>query len=158
MIAFNAFRLVGSWQDTAAPAGVGVILWDHELRLILQLRDDWPGLRGGGQWAPFGGTQEAGEALDQTACREIAEETGLRLSPDDILPFSRFISPRPTPCPAFLFLAKRPQALHDIQLREGAGFGALNAAQVSQFPVIPVYRGILISAFAEIRAITDGKI
>jgi 8-oxo-dGTP pyrophosphatase MutT (NUDIX family) len=38
-----------------------------------------------GQWALPGGRRDAGETAEATALRELAEETGLTLGPDDVL-------------------------------------------------------------------------
>jgi 8-oxo-dGTP pyrophosphatase MutT (NUDIX family) len=59
------------------------------------LRDDVPGLlitrraaglrRHSGQWALPGGSREPGESVEETALRELREETGVLVSPDEVL-------------------------------------------------------------------------
>ena len=44
--------------------------------VLLQHRDDKPGLRAAGQWGPPGGHCEAGETPIEGALREFREETG----------------------------------------------------------------------------------
>ena len=46
--------------------------------LLMQLRDDMPGLRHAGLWVPPGGHMELGETLIETAVREFHEETQLK--------------------------------------------------------------------------------
>ena len=46
--------------------------------LLMQLRDDMPGLRHAGLWVPPGGHMELGETLIETAVRELQEETQLK--------------------------------------------------------------------------------
>jgi 8-oxo-dGTP pyrophosphatase MutT (NUDIX family) len=59
------------------------------------LRDDVPSLlitrraaglrRHSGQWALPGGSREPGESVEETALRELREETGVVVSPDEVL-------------------------------------------------------------------------
>jgi 8-oxo-dGTP pyrophosphatase MutT (NUDIX family) len=57
----------------------GVILVDVEGRVLMQLRDDDPSIMFPGHWGITGGAGIAGETPEQTARREVAEETGLTL-------------------------------------------------------------------------------
>ncbi len=56
---------------------VGLIVADDG-RLLMQHRDDKPGLNGAGLWGDFGGHVEAGETLTAAFLREIDEELGWR--------------------------------------------------------------------------------
>lgn len=66
----------GSRSDTV-PAktriGVGVIVTDAEGRVLLEQRSDC------GLWGLPGGRVEPGETIDETARREVREETGLEI-------------------------------------------------------------------------------
>jgi 8-oxo-dGTP pyrophosphatase MutT (NUDIX family) len=62
-------RLVGT-RPLILP-GAEVLLFDSLNRLLLQQRSDT------GEWAIPGGMMEPGETFEQTARREVAEETGL---------------------------------------------------------------------------------
>jgi 8-oxo-dGTP pyrophosphatase MutT (NUDIX family) len=44
--------------------------------VLLQHRDDKPGLSDAGKWVPPGGHVDAGEAIEDCARRELLEETG----------------------------------------------------------------------------------
>ncbi len=93
---------VRSAEDTASPraavalaiveAGHGpdvyglprLLDWDMSAALILTRRA--AGLRNhAGQWALPGGRMEDGEGPEETALRELAEEVGLPLTPDDVI-------------------------------------------------------------------------
>lgn len=54
-----------------------ILLVDADGQVLMQLRDEhapnWPGV-----WGTPGGHWEPGETIEQTALRELAEETGLR--------------------------------------------------------------------------------
>jgi len=69
-------------------AGVGVMLLKDGM-VLLGKRNDDPGkagslLDGQGTWTLPGGKMEFGESFEHAACREVAEETGIRVSPEDM--------------------------------------------------------------------------
>lgn len=57
---------------------VGVILYNDARQVLLQLRDDKPGLRYPNHWTFFGGAVEDGEAPDDAIHRELLEELELQ--------------------------------------------------------------------------------
>lgn len=59
--------------NTRVRASVAVIIWDEHKRVLLEKRSDC------GLWGLPGGKIEPGEAISQTAVREILEETGLHV-------------------------------------------------------------------------------
>ena len=54
------------------PISVLIVVYAPDLRVLLLERADRPGF-----WQSVTGSQEPGETLEQTAIRELAEETGL---------------------------------------------------------------------------------
>lgn len=60
---------------------VSAILWTDDGRVLLQQRDDKPGLRYAGCWTLFGGSVEEGEDPDAAIFRELAEELELTDQP-----------------------------------------------------------------------------
>ncbi|MBT3990148.1 MAG: NUDIX hydrolase [Rhodospirillaceae bacterium] len=61
--------------------GVGVVVWKADKFLLIQ-RGKQPRL---GQWSIPGGRQELGETVQETAIREVLEETGLTVEVTDFL-------------------------------------------------------------------------
>lgn len=58
---------------------VSAILHDGAANVLLQQRDDKPGLAYAGFWTLFGGYVEEGETPEAAIVRELEEELGLRL-------------------------------------------------------------------------------
>jgi 8-oxo-dGTP pyrophosphatase MutT (NUDIX family) len=67
--------------------GVAVALLDEYGRLLLELRSDVS------LWGITGGKLDPGETPLECGCREILEETGLRLNPDDLNFFNIYGDP-----------------------------------------------------------------
>jgi 8-oxo-dGTP pyrophosphatase MutT (NUDIX family) len=60
-------------------AGAEVLVFDPQGRLLLQRRSDT------GDWAIPGGMMEPGESFEETARREVKEETGLEIGDLELL-------------------------------------------------------------------------
>jgi 8-oxo-dGTP pyrophosphatase MutT (NUDIX family) len=133
---------------------VGIILVDGEGRFLVNHRwkrvrkedtDEFhhparPFLRG--RWAILAGYIERGETPEETALREIEEETGFRPRRLHLVVRSGW------PRPVYLFAAGVPAAAGDLVLGEGQEHRFVTAADVpSLSPRIPLLRPVL-RAFA----------
>jgi 8-oxo-dGTP diphosphatase len=58
---------------------VGAVIYNRHGEILLQQRDDKPGLPYAGHWTFFGGAVEAGETPDDAIVRELQEELELTL-------------------------------------------------------------------------------
>jgi len=67
-----------------------VIYFDGEKVLLLKRKDDVPY---GGKWGFPGGGAEKGETPEEAAIRETAEETGIKVLPEDLVFLEKVISP-----------------------------------------------------------------
>ena len=76
---------------------VAGLIFNDNLELLLQLRDDKETLRSAGFWSLPGGHVEIGESLEGAIQREVLEETNLKLSnPFYFLSLIDFFEPGPT--------------------------------------------------------------
>ena len=72
-------------DDKKVRAGVGVWIFNPQGQVLLGRRLS---KHGRGTWAPPGGHMEFGETPVQTAVREVKEETGLDILPENVTEFS----------------------------------------------------------------------
>jgi 8-oxo-dGTP pyrophosphatase MutT (NUDIX family) len=130
-------------SDTDAPTRIAscAIFWDHHKRIGLQLRDAFDHTPAPGQWGTFGGQIEGSETPIETAIRELAEEIGVQLTKNDLIPHAIAASPRGVRL--YSHICTRTIAAEDITLREGAGFAFLTRTQIATLPVLPAVQTLL---------------
>src|ERR1700682_2665749 len=85
----------------------GVILVNREGRVLMQLRDNTPGIMFPDHWGLTGGAGQAGETPEETARREVLEETGIKLG--KIEPFKAYYFTE-TKAPSGARRSKKPVA------------------------------------------------
>ena len=116
-------------------------------RVLMQLRDDIPGIWHPGQWGYFGGSVEPGEDVESGAFREIIEEIGYR--PTALRPLLRHVTPEYGPeAVVYSFACDAPPDWPQLVLGEGMDFDLLSLADIQAgvklsprfgkpFPIIP---------------------
>lgn len=77
----NPVQTAVNTQRSRPTVGVGVVVFRCD-RVLLIKRAKPPRM---GEWSLVGGKQEWGETVAETAAREVAEETGLRIGPPRLL-------------------------------------------------------------------------
>ena len=123
------------WFDAAhTHAAAGVFLLTPDGRIILQLRDDIPGIDNPGKITSFGGAAEPGETPVECALRELSEETGVKVEPD-ALRYLDAVSKldfrgNPTACIFFTLAGIEPASL---AVTEGAAI-VLSPEEVARHP------------------------
>ncbi len=78
-------RIGGSGAGLKAASVAVCIVLEHDVRSLLITRRARNLRSHAGQWALPGGGREAGESVEDAARRELLEETGVQVAPDDVL-------------------------------------------------------------------------
>ncbi|MCG8357567.1 MAG: NUDIX domain-containing protein [Kiloniellales bacterium] len=65
-------------EEEVKGSGAAAILVTPDEKILLQLRDDKPGIWFPGLWGLFGGANEPGETMEEALGRELEEELGFR--------------------------------------------------------------------------------
>ena len=136
----SGFRRLGTLPEVEGWQGALVMAQDREGRVLMQLRDDRPGIAAPGHWGLFGGGVEPGEDLVEAAVREFREETGVWLSEHELAPLVRVPSQARSDGVLYVFHTDRRIAPGELRLGEGAGFAFLTPAQLLRFDVIAPLR------------------
>jgi 8-oxo-dGTP diphosphatase len=99
-------------------------------QILLQLRDDRPGLPGANRWSTIGGAVENGETPEEAACREAEEEIGQ--SPGELVPVGTIDGTR---FRSHCFATRASWALDDLIAGEGQGVDWLTPEMVRTVPL-----------------------
>ena len=132
-----------SREDRRLPDGrrpvAGAVLLRADGAVLLQHRDDVPGISHPGLWSLFGGGIEPGESPLDGMLREISEEIGVRLSefrPLVVLEGARTVF--------HVYLARLEPPLEELTLSEGQGMAFLElATALAAYDLAPVARTAL---------------
>ena len=142
-------RWIGTDRHPSSGEAAIVILTDPHGRVLLQLRDDFPGVANGGLWSFFGGGLEPGETAAAAAVREIGEEVGITLHADQLRPFATYVSQAGLRPLVHVFRCLGTVSSHEIRLAEGAGFGFFSADQIAHLNGSASLKPVLEAYFSE---------
>jgi 8-oxo-dGTP diphosphatase len=91
-----------------------------EDKLVMQLRDDKPGLFNANMWDFPGGGREGKETAQECAVREVREEFGIMLTPKSFLWQKEYPAQKdPSKRAIFMVATVSAQDVEKIQLQEG---------------------------------------
>ena len=111
---------------------VGVIM-HKDGGVYLQRRDSKPGLSYSGRLAVFGGSVEDGESNIEAAVRELAEETSLGATADDLVLFGEYDLPADEPegiPPRHYVVFSHELQVDDFEVYEGVGYEIFSFDQI----------------------------
>ncbi len=143
-------------SDTQKPVGfdecersyVGALLVDTNGKLIVQQRDDKPGITNPGMVSLFGGTSHDGESPIETLCRELQEELELEVNSNNLL-LQTVKHENETNVACSIYIVTGVDA-EKLKLHEGAGFATGTPEELLSHPVTGVTQQA-IEAFVEAR-------
>ena len=141
-------------SDTQKPVGfdecersyVGALLVDTNGKLIVQQRDDKPGITNPGMVSLFGGTSHEGESPIETLRRELQEELELEVNSNNLL-LQTVKHENGTNVACSIYIVTGVDA-EKLKLHEGAGFATGTPEELLSRPVTGVTQQA-IEAFVE---------
>jgi len=123
---------------------VAAAIEDSEGRLLLQ--QGLPGKPHEGLWEFPGGKVDPGEAPREALAREIAEELGITLDPEAMIPVAFVDGPAPGRHPALVLLLYGCKLWSGVpQALEGQGWGWFTPAEAHAMPLAPLDRELLVA-------------
>jgi 8-oxo-dGTP pyrophosphatase MutT (NUDIX family) len=139
----------------------GVILVDQQGRILLQLRDDRPDIMFPGHWGITGGAGHKGESPQETASREVLEETGLSVS--HMAPFKVYRFSRPEKGCEYIqhfFYARTDSPADQMTVGEGQCLRFIAPEELDGLPIAYNHREVLAEFVTspEYQACLDGAI
>lgn len=131
---------------------VGAIFYNQQGEVLLQQRDEKPGLRYPGMWTFFGGAVEADETFDEAIRRELEEELELRDVPLTL--WYEYVCPARTVAGEVVttnhvYIAPFDADLSTLTLLEGQAMGWFGQAEGLALDLAFMQTPILARFFAE---------
>jgi 8-oxo-dGTP diphosphatase len=129
---------------------VSVILANTCSEILLQLRDDKPGLLWAGHWTLPGGYVESDETPDQAIAREMIEE--MELHDLDLRLWKRFEATRGDPpilCAEHIFVGRLDREAETISLHEGQRIAFFGCEPISGMVLAFNYTPVALMYFNE---------
>jgi 8-oxo-dGTP diphosphatase len=118
---------------------VGIII-EKDGRILLQHRDDIPTIKYPGMWDTWGGEIERGETPRQAAIRELEEEIGIKLKPEEM---NLLCKVKLLGSMHYFFYAKYKGDDKDLDLKEGQAFGYFFPREIKDLPMVKEFYALL---------------
>jgi len=115
----------------------GAILVNPRGQILLQQRDDKPGLLFAGYWTTLGGAIEAGETPDQAIRRELLEEIELEPAVKlwKVYDHSHTLRGVWVTVEQYLYVGRIEQEISEITLNEGQALGFFDVDDLAKLPI-----------------------
>lgn len=139
----DAFQLVGDWREPGEYRAALALPYHADGRLLLQMRDDKPGIAVPGMWGCFGGQIEPDEDPLTAVAREFEEETGLVYAKHLFRPAYCALTEGPRFGLLRLFLVPLRDPITAIRAYEGSGFAFCSKSQSLKLDLVGHLRPVV---------------
>lgn len=132
---------------------VGVIMFNLSGQVLLQQRDEKPGLAFPGCWTLFGGRVEPGETPDEAMRRELMEELEIAVP---LTHWRVYDEPwKDVIVEQHVYYAPIDRAVESMVLNEGQAMGYFTPAQIRGLSVAFFFRSVLETFFEEFPSLVE---
>jgi 8-oxo-dGTP diphosphatase len=126
-----------------------IILYDNKKRVLIQLREQKPGIDFPGTWSLIGGYIEENEAPENAVIRETKEE--INFTPKQIKLLSRKIRMEDgIKFEENIYFTKLTKPISELQLKEGAELKLISKDQIKEYNIRPCFKEALYKFFEKI--------
>ncbi len=147
---FPEFKRLGEWrEDIKSYRGALVIPEAPDGRILLQMRDDVPGIAMPGKWGLFGGGIDPGEGPYEAVVRELHEEIGVLRPMSEFTPKYAVLNGEPSCGLLYIFHLKLDVPSDQIKVLEGGGFAMVKQWQAEKLDLIWYIRDVLNEFWSE---------
>ena len=136
-------------QNKKVKLGAGIILYNEDNEIMLQLRENIPEIRFPNCWVLFGGGIEANEFPKDAITREIFEETSMILTNPEFIRTYYYEDDKEVHH-QYIFKYKIDKGLRTLNITEGAGYKLYKKEDIDKIEfgfnikqiVVDFYRGL----------------
>lgn len=129
---------------TTGEGAVAIVVNPRD-EVLLNLRDDIPGIAHPNRWSLLGGGCDPGESAAETVRRELLEEADVPAP--RVLPGWRFVDREGSCNLLTAFVVPTTRTLGQLTLREGQDLGFFAAAEAFALDLVPFARRLLTAYF-----------
>ena len=128
---------------------VAVVITNSRGEVLLQLRDNKPGLLFANHWTLPGGRVESGETPEEAAYRELREEIGLELPLAIWKTYDRLHPEAEVMVEQHIFVGQTDRETHDMLLGEGQALRYFKPNELASQPIAFGFGTLLKEFFTE---------
>jgi len=125
---------------------VHIIILNKKRQLLLQLRDDKPGIVHPGQWGLIGGSVNPGETNLEALNREISEEINSFVNNIKLIYSGIYLKQK-----ILIYTGHLNKKIKDIELTEGQRVEYFNFDELEELDLIPYIKKVIFSNKCKIR-------
>lgn len=110
----------------------GGFLYNPRVKEVLLHKRDDKTVNNPNRWSAFGGTSEDGETPIETFIREMKEELGLALKPEEVIPFCDYLN-KERNIHRYIFYVESGKQKSEMTLGEGEDFDWIPIGKIFEY-------------------------